>query len=337
MPLSVLIFLFIIGILFLYFGAEALVRGSVRIAKMLGIPPLIMGLTIVAFGTSAPEFTVSLVAAFQESQGISVGNIVGSNIANIGLIVGISALIQPLVVNRQILIKESPFMLLTSLLVYGFFYNSYFSRLEGVCLLLCLVIYIIYIIFTARKEHVNIPVETLTKNDESDGYVTNFPISVIGRIQKLLKKETSYPINLFITIFGILLLTLGSHWLIKASRELALIMGISDVVIGVSIVAIGTSLPELATSIVSVMKHEYDIAVGNVVGSNLYNILFVLGIIGVTKPLSIDSSISFRLIPIMILFSVVFVLFMITKKKVVRWEAAILLIGYILFMHYLYF
>ena len=337
MEVILIIFLFFIGIIFLYFGAEALVRGSVRIAKLQGIPPLIMGLTVVAFGTSAPEFTVSLVAAIQKNQDISVGNIVGSNIANVGLIIGVSALVQPLFVNRQILIKESPFMLLTSLFVFGFFYNSYFSRLEGAILLLCLVIYIIYIIMTAKKEQVNLPAESLEEDDESEKFVTQFPISIIEKIDNLLNNQKSYSINIIITIIGIILLTVGSNWLIMASRELALLIGISDVVVGVSIVAIGTSLPELATSIVSVMKKESDIAVGNVVGSNLYNILFVLGIIGITKPLKIDNSISYQLVPIMILFSLVFVLFMVTRKRVVRWEAALLLVGYIIFMNYLYF
>lgn len=320
----------------MYFGAEALVRGSVRIAKLLGIPPLVMGLTVVAFGTSAPEFTVSLVAAIQKSQDISVGNIIGSNIANVGLIIGVSAIIRPLYVHRQILVKESPFMLLTSLLVFAFFFNLHFSRLEGAILLTSLVVYTIYIIIGAKKEQVTLPDE-VSDEDESDQYVTKFPVSFFGRIHQLLNRPKSYSINIIITIFGIILLTLGSNWLIKASRELALLIGISDVVVGVSIVAIGTSLPELATSIVSVMNKESDIAVGNVVGSNLYNILFVLGIIGLTKPLNIDSTITFQLVPIMILFSVVFVLFMVTRQRVVRWEAALLLAGYIVFMNYLYF
>lgn len=334
MGVSYLIFLFVLGILFLYIGAEGLVRGSVRLSRMLGVSSLIMGLTVVAFGTSAPEFMVSFLAALQKSQDISIANIIGSNCANIGLIIGVSALIQPLYVNRQILVKESPLMIFSSLLVLAFFYDLYFAAWEGLCLIICLVAYLVYLAKIGSSGQ-----DAATTEDGAEiveSHVSESPISILKSIEGSGSITQIFILNVGVTLAGILMLSLGSYWLIRAARGMAEIMGISDLAIGASVVAIGTSLPELATSVVSAIRREADIAIGNVVGSNLFNLLFVLGTVGVVSPLPIDKHVVTRLLPIMIAFTVVYVFFMVTRKRVVRWEAGVLLVGYVVFMVYLF-
>lgn len=332
-----LIFLFVLGIISLYIGAEALVRGAIRVSRLLGISPLIVGLTVVSFGTSAPEFMVSIVAALQHSRDIAIGNIIGSNIANIGLIIGLSALVKPLVVNRQMLFRQAPILILSSFLVFFFFYNNYFSSFEGYVLLFFMIVFLVSIILMAQKEQKSKPQPTVVNVEkELQRFTPEFPISFLQMIHNKIISTNSYVINSVLIILGIILLALGSHWLINSAQELARMMGVSDVIIGITVIAVGTSLPELATSVVSAIKKEADISVGNIVGSNLFNTLFVLGFVGVVNPISIDKHTIFVLVPIMIAFTLVFAIIMWSRRKITRYEAGILFVGYIIFISYLF-
>ena len=325
---------FILGILALYVGAEALVRGSVKISHMLGISPIIMGLTVVAFGTSAPEFAVSLVAALQRSRDIAIGNIIGSNIANIGLIIGLSALLRPLAVRKSVLFKEVPILLGATLLVFFFFKNLLLSRLEGFVLLALMAMFLLYMIRTARKEHRE--QERVPGEEEIRPYMDQYDVSFLVGLYNRIRYSRSYVVHGGVVVLGIVLLTIGSNWLIGAARAMARMIGISDVVIGMSVVAVGTSLPELATSLVSAIKKQADISLGNIIGSNIFNTFFVLGTIGAINPIAIQQKIAFDLVPLMILFTVLFIVFMFTERRIVRWEAGVLFAGYIIFLNYIY-
>ncbi len=368
--------LFLIGIITLYIGAESLVRGAVRISRQLGISPLVVGLTVVSFGTSAPEFMVSIMAAIKHSEDLAIGNIIGSNIANIGLIIGLSALIKPLVVNRKMLIREAPILILSSFLVFYFFRDLLLTTQEGFILLVLMLVFLVSIIFIARKDteervkkvevdkkssrvKPGFPIsfiksfyskiisrglkereeqEKETKIEEEFSEVTpEYPISFVKLLYSRIVDRDSYFSNFLLVIVGMVLLALGSDWLVRSSIIFAEKMGISDVIIGITIVAIGTSLPELATSVVSAIKKESDISLGNIVGSNLFNTLFVLGFVGSINPIPIDRQTAFQLVPIMIVFTLVFTTIMWTKKKISRIEAGLLFLGYIVFIAFLYF
>ncbi len=335
MEIVSLVFLFLLGIFFLYIGAEGLVRGSVQISHMLGISPIIMGLTVVAFGTSAPEFAVSLVAVIQNSRDIAIGNIIGSNIANIGLIIGLSAIFKPLIVNKRVLLKEAPFLIFTAVLIFFLFMDLELSSLEGFLLLILMLGFLTYMIRIATKEHAAAK-EFMIPEEEIKPYIEQYDVSVVKHIYHKIHYSRSYFVHSMVVLAGIIMLTLGSNWLIHASKELGRLLGISDVVIGMSVVAVGTSLPELATSLVSAIKKEADISIGNIIGSNIFNTFFVLGIVGAVHPVAISWHVAFVMVPIMIGFTVVFVIFMYTGKKIVRWEAALLFACYMIFLNYLY-
>lgn len=335
MQIIFLFFLFVIGIVTLYLGAETLVRSAVQIAKLLKISPLIIGLTVVSFGTSAPEFMVSIVAALQNSKDIAIGNIIGSNIANIGLIIGLSALFKPLLINRRLLNWQVPLLFVSSLIVFYFFHDLYFSHFEGIVFLILMFLFIASLLITARKEQKTGALSN--RVPEVQVVQSDYSMSLLRRLNARFLKSESYLINGILLGMGIVFLALGSKWLIDAAVQFARIIGISDVVIGISVVALGTSLPELATSVVSAIKKEADISVGNIVGSNLFNTLFVLGFIGTVNPLSVDHQTAFLMVPIMIFFTLAFSIVMWTKKIIQRWEAVFLLGAYLLFIFYLYY
>ncbi len=239
------------GLLLLIGGGEALVRGASRLAALAGIPSLIVGLTVVAFGTSAPELAVSVKAAFAGSPDIALGNVVGSNIFNILLILGVSALIVPLAVNRQLIRLDVPVMIVATVVVWLLGRNGVVGRGEGIALVLALSAYIGWLIWEARKA----PAE----QDKQ-------PIVRGGALKSIV----------FI-VAGLAMLVLGSQWLVEGATALARVWGVGELMIGLTIVAAGTSLPEVATSIIAAVRGERDIAVGNVVGSNIFNLLAVLG------------------------------------------------------------
>ncbi|WP_457667725.1 calcium/sodium antiporter [Thiolapillus sp.] len=272
------------GLVVLVWSADQFVAGAAGLARALGISPLIIGLTIVAFGTSAPEMLVSAVAALQGNSGLAIGNAVGSNIANMALVLGVTALIAPLAVHSRTLSREFPLMLIVMAVSWLLLGNGELSRLDGVLLLMGMLGVILWTIHLARTTGLEDPlIEELTEE---------IPEAMpTGRAWWLLAS-------------GLLLLLGSSKLLVWGAVGIAQYYGVSDLVIGLTIVAIGTSLPELAASVAAARKNEHDIAVGNVVGSNLFNILAVLGIAGAIGPGAVDSDVLYRDFPLMLALAV---------------------------------
>ncbi len=263
------------GLALLYFGSSILVEGAASTAVMFAVRPVIIGLTIVSLATSAPELLVSLVAAVKGSGGISIGNILGSNVINIALVLGISAVIRPISISRQVVRIEIPYMIFISVVFWVLCMDSSIDRIDGIVLIFFLGVFLIYGFLTAK--------------DKSTGQAPpqNRPV------KQLFK-------NIFFVILGLVMLSLGANFVVKEAIVIASNMGLSQTFIGISVVAFGTSLPELATSAVAAARGESDISVGNVVGSNLFNICLVMGVVGLFNPMSIDPSLHRFQFPFMI-------------------------------------
>ncbi|MFH1515285.1 MAG: calcium/sodium antiporter [bacterium] len=304
----------IIGLVVLYFGAEFLVRGSKNLALGMGIRPMIVGLTVVAFGTSMPEFFVSFSSALKGASSIAVGNIVGSNICNIGLIVGLAALVRPLSVESGTLKREMPIMLVVSLLFWGLIFDGMVSRLDGMLLLSGIILFTYYLIRAARKE-IKAKSEESGSSDSHDNSRTN---------------------NLLFAGSGIVGLVIGANFMIIGAVSLASKIGISELVIGLSIVAFGTSLPELATSMVASARGESDISLGNVLGSNIFNILFVIGFTAIIRPIPVERDVIVLQTPVMLAFSIVLLPFMILNRDINRFEGFALLSGYAIYIVWIF-
>jgi cation:H+ antiporter len=301
------IFSIISGLILLYFGAEALIKGSSAIAIRLGINPLIIGLTIVAFGTSAPELVVSLQAALAGTGDLSLGNVIGSNICNIGLILGLSALIRSLRIQLQIIRIDLPLMIGASLIFLCFFLNSRLNRLEGVVLFFGFIIFVLFNVRSISRE----------KQRESMKDSKSCSVKLSGRIWK----------DLLLIGVGLLLLTTGADFLIKGSIAAASWLGISEAFVGLTIVALGTSLPELATSVLASWKGQNDIAVGNIIGSN------ILGVLGLTALIHPLQAYQIRVLDLLFMLglSILILPLMRTGFTLKRWEGA-LMVG-IYFFH----
>jgi cation:H+ antiporter len=256
----------ILGLVLLVFAADWLVKGAASIASSLGISPLIVGLTVVAFGTSAPELAVSTMAAFKGQADLAVGNVIGSNIFNILFILGISALIIPLVVHRQLIRFDVPVMIFVSILLYALSFDGAISRIDGIILFSMALAYVGYLVRQSRKEK---DAGVLSEYEEEYGKT--------GADPKWLK-------NISLVVLGIVGLVAGSDRLVFGAVYIARHFGVSELIIGLTIVSLGTSLPEVATSVLAALKGERDIAVGNVVGSNIFNIVTVLGISSIVAP-----------------------------------------------------
>ena len=261
---------FVLGLGALVLGAELLVRGASKIALSLGISPLVVGLTIVAMGTSSPEVAVSVGAALGGQTDIAVGNVVGSNIFNVLFILGISAVITPLVVHSQIIRQEVPIMIGASLILAVMIVGGQLSRLESALLLVLLVAYLVFLVRQSRAE-------TSAVRDE---YASGVP--------RTGEWDSHWAVQVLLIVVGLGLLVLGSNWLVDAAVAFARVLGVSDLVIGLTIIAAGTSMPEVATSIMAAIRGQRDIAVGNVIGSNTFNILGCLGISGVVSHAGLD-------------------------------------------------
>ena len=251
--------LFVVGLLGLFFGGEYLVRGASSIARRFGISPLVIGLTIVGFGTSAPELLVSVNAALAGQPAIAIGNVLGSNIANILLILGVSAVIAPLIIPARQLARDLAFMLLATGAIWVMLLDGMVTRLEGGLLIAGLAVFL-YMAFSAGS----VP-------QEEDAV------------------ETSVPKSALMTVGGLVLLVIGAHFLVDSASTIARTYGISEAVIGLTIVAVGTSLPELATSVIAAFRRQTEIAVGNVVGSNIFNIFSILGITALITPIPAEA------------------------------------------------
>ncbi|MEZ6133317.1 MAG: calcium/sodium antiporter [Pirellulaceae bacterium] len=300
------------GLIALVGGGELLVRGASLLALGMRISPLVIGLTVVAFGTSAPELGVSLQAAMSGASDVAVGNVVGSNICNVLLILGASALVAPLLVSSQLIRLDVPLMVFATLLLWAFCLDGSIARWEGGVLFTSLVIYIVFSLRQSRKESQKIVDEFAAELPKPSGWSSRVFVQ-IGLI-----------------VAGLILLGLGAKWLVGGAVSVAHIFGISELIIGLTIVAIGTSLPELVTSAVASYRGERDIAVGNVVGSNLFNILCVLGISSIVSPAGVPvtaAALAFD-VPVMVAVSLVCLPIFFTGNSITRFEGGMLLFYY---------
>jgi cation:H+ antiporter len=303
-----------IGVGFLYYGAESLVKGSASFALRMGLTPLVVGLTVVGYGTGMPELIVSVDASLMGRGEIALGNIIGSNICNIGLILGLSAMIRPLVVKRQLVHYDVPIMIAISLFFPIMLANGYLTRWKGGLFLLCLFAYTAWAIYFSKTHDVeeNADVEDEVPHLNRNGWVD----------------------WLFI-LAGFVGMWLGARLFVSGTIVVAKVFGVSDAVIGLSVVAFGTSLPELATSLIAIMRNQRDLAIGNLIGSNIFNILAIVGVTGLIHPFTIQG-INLLDYGVMILFAALLLPMMITKFVVKRWEGAILFVGYFTYIYYLF-
>jgi len=312
------ILLFAAGLVSLVTGAESLVAGASRLAGVFRVPPLLVGLTVVAFGTSSPELAVSIDSALSGESGISLGNVLGSNIFNILFILGLSALIIPVTVSRKLVRLDVPVMIAVSLFLLILSLDGELSRSEGVVLLLCLAAYIFFLIRQGLSE------KTLPPEDGTGG--------------RRARRRGSRPvIDALMIVLGFALLVLGSDWLVRGAVSIAVSLRVSGMVIGLTVVAVGTSLPELFTSVVAAVRGERDIAVGNVIGSNIFNIMGVLGASAVLSPRSIPvppAVLGFDM-PVMAAAAVACLPIFFTGGRISRPEALLLLGYYFAYAAYL--
>ncbi len=304
----------VIGFVLLTYGAERLVSGSSTVAFRLGLSPLVIGLTVVAFGTSAPELVVSIRATIAGNSDIAIGNVIGSNIANIALILGVTAMIRPMAIHLNLLRREVPIMIGITFISSWFIIGDTITRVEGLLLFIGLIIFIVYSIRNAKY------------------------VSTDARVHLVEEPEIKTDVPLWkawtFVLIGLALLVGGGELLVNGAVEIATILGISQAVIGITIVAVGTSLPELATSAVAAYKKESDIAVGNIIGSNIFNLLCILGLTGMIHPL--DSS-NFDLVDLGFMLGLTIVILPMMRMgfELNRWEGALLLSSYIAYTTWL--
>ncbi len=312
--------LFVLGLVLLVAGAELLVRGASRLAARLGISPLVIGLTVVAFGTSTPELAVSVQAGLAGQADIAVGNIVGSNIFNVLFILGLAALIVPLVVAQQLVRIEVPLMIGVSVLFLVMALDGRISGFDGMLLFAGIVAYTVFTVRQSRKESAAVQAEYA--REYGDGQSAER-----GRL----------PLQIALIVAGLVLLVLGAHWLVGGAVAIARHFGVSELIIGLTIVAAGTSLPEVATSIVAALRGERDIAVGNVVGSNIFNILAIAGIASMVTPggLEVAPALIRFDIPVMIAVALACLPIFASGHLIARWEGALFLGCYAAYVLYL--
>jgi len=269
MPLYALALFCLIGFVLLYFGAEWLVKGSSSLARSLGISPIVIGLTVVAFGTSAPELVVSLISSIKGKSMIAVGNVVGSNICNISLVLGLAALFQPIKSDPSVVKRDIPIMLGISLYLLVLTVNSSLSRIEGATLFVGIIVYTFMNYYLAKKEAID--TSEIVSELEEIGYIASKPKQIL------------------LVLVGIAGVVGGAQIVVDNAVIIMQILGVSEKFIGLTIVAFGTSLPELATSVVAAVRGEMDISIGNLVGSNVFNIMSVLGVASLVRPISIPG------------------------------------------------
>ncbi|MVW74718.1 calcium/sodium antiporter [Pseudomonas xionganensis] len=321
--MTLMTFVYLIaGLVLLVAGAEVLVRGAAKLAAQFGISPLVIGLTVVAFGTSAPETAVSVQAAFNGSGDLAIGNVIGSNIANVLLVLGATALVAPLIVSRQLIRLDVPIMIGASLVVYALAWDGALSRLEGLLLFAGVVSYTAFLVISSRRDK--------SAAEADDEFVKEFGLDEPA-------KPHAWAINLGLIIAGLVLLVAGSNFLVEGAVSLARALGLSELVIGLTVIAIGTSLPELATSIIAAFKGERDIAVGNIVGSNIFNLLCVLGLTALVSPQAVAvaaNALAFDF-PVMIAVAVACLPIFFAGYRINRWEGLLFLAYYVAYTVYL--
>ena len=312
----VTILLFALGLVALVGGAELLVRGASRLAATLGVSPLVIGLTVVAYGTSAPEMAVSVAAAWKGHADMAIGNVVGSNIFNVLFILGISALITPVIVAQELVRRDVPIMIGLSIAVALMALDGVIGWIDGVVLLAGLTIYTVWCVRSSRTK--------VGEHAEEFAVEYGHP------------KPSGWLVNVVLVLAGLALLVVGSRWLVEGAVAFAHWCGISEIVVSLTIVAAGTSLPEVATSVLAAIRGERDIAVGNVVGSNIFNIMGVLGMSATVAPSGLtiaDSMLAFD-VPVMIAVAVACLPIFVTGHRIARWEAVLFLAYYFAYTAY---
>jgi cation:H+ antiporter len=314
-----MIWIFVGGLACLVLGAELLVRGASKLALSFGISPLVVGLTIVAFGTSAPEVAVAVGAVIEGRTDLAMGNVVGSNIFNVLFILGLSALITPLIVNTQIIRQEVPIMIGASLLLLVLGLDGNLGFTDSAILLGLMVVYTVFLLIQSRKE---------TKATEQES---------VHQLESKSSKGAHWIVQVLFIAGGLALLVLGSEWLVSASVAFAKSMGVSDLVIGLTIVAAGTSMPEVATSLMAAIRKERDIAIGNVVGSSIFNILACLGIAGVVSSEGLSVAPAVFNFDIWVMLAVAFACLpvFVSGRQIARWEGGVFLAYYAAYTAYL--
>ncbi len=304
----------ILGAGLLYLGGEALVRSSTNLAKQLGVSSLVIGLTVVAFGTSSPELAATLMSAFQGVPEVAIGNVIGSNIANVGLILGLTAIVYPLLTRRVFALREVPIMLLIMLLVVPAMWDGQIQRFEGLFLILLLLIYLVY----------------QFRRGSSEADIAIAPAKM--------------PIWLAFlgTVVGVVILVVGAKILVEGAVDIAQFLGVPERIIGLTVVAFGTSLPELASSIVAAIKKETDLILGNIIGSNVFNVLAILGITAVVYPINPDfdslmSNTGLLIdIGLMMFLGILLIPFMLGRSRLGRLDGVVLLVIYLAYIVFLY-
>ena len=295
------------GLVLLYYGAEYLVRGSSSIAYSFGMKKIVVGLTIVALGTSMPEFVVSLNGVLSGADSVSVGNIVGSNLANILLVLGLSCVINPVSAQKRTIFIDMPFLILITFLFIVFCFDGMLTARDSIIMLILFIGYMGYQIVNRRDKSVN--QDDIVKTEK-------------GHLVK----------NSIYTIAGLVGLVLGGNFTVKGAVELAQILGVPNLIIGLTVVAIGTSLPELFTSVIAAIRNEHEISLGNVIGSNLFNIAFVLGIVPLIAPMKIDQKVINFDNWFMLGITILMAIFVIHKREVSRLQGVILLLLYLFYI-----
>ena len=310
--------MFALGLGILVIGADVLVRGASRLATSFGVSPLVVGLTVVAFGTSAPEMAVSVGSTLSGSPDLAIGNVVGSNIANVLLILGISALITPLLVDEQIIRQEIPIMIGASALLVVMALDGNIGRGEAATLVGLVVAYSVFLIVQSRR----------ASAQAQDEFETEIPDSNWDR---------HWSVQLALIVVGLVMLVQGADWLVDSAVSFARAFGVSDLVIGLTVVAIGTSMPEIATSIVAAMRGQRDIAVGNVVGSNVFNLLAVVGVTGLVSTGGLPVSEAARNFDLWVMLAVAFACLpiMISGREIARWEGGVFVAYYAVYTAWL--
>lgn len=305
------ILLLCVGVGILYFGAEWLVRGAARLADSLGISPIVVGLTVVSLGTSAPEMVVCVFATLEGRGDLAMGNVLGSNLANIGLVLGLTAIVRPLRLPGRVVVRELPIMLGVTLLAFPLLLDLRLDRLDGAVLLSILILYLFFIGWAAGEDDVVEEYRQMVEEETDETGRGSTPLRDLGLV-----------------VAGASGVVLGGHLIVENAGLLARTMGISEMVIGLTMVAIGTSLPELATSMVAAVRAESEIAVGNIVGSNIFNLSAVLGLTAVVRPLTVAASVLRVELPAVLVLSVLVLVIALSGRAIRRWEGGVLLAGY---------
>jgi cation:H+ antiporter len=314
------ILLFIAGLIILILGADLLVRGASRLAAAFGVSPLAIGLTIVALGTASPEIAVSIQAAASGQADLTLGNVLGSNIFNILFILGLTSIVAPIVIAKQLIRKDAPIMLGVSLLVLTLAFDGNLGAMDGAILVFLLVLYTVFALKQSGSE------STKVQNEYAEEYAQKQPRTTRNSVG-----------NIVFVLLGLGLLILGSNWLVDSAVQIAKTLGVSELIIGLTIVAVGTSLPEVATSVIAALKGESDIAVGNAVGSNIFNLLGVLGIGTLASPdgISVTAHVLQLDFPVMVFVALVTLPVFYIDSRISRAEGVLLLAYYVMYVTYI--